>query len=221
MAREGAERAEPRSRPRHPPALTPSLSREGEGGERHGFPAPRERRGEGSEATDAELLLELLSEEIPARMQARAAEDLKRLVCERLDKAQLTFSAPSIRHAAPSGAGRRRVAGEAARHARERKGRASARPRRRSRASSKPPARLADEAEVRETDKGSFYFAHPDEPGRRPLRSSPTSSAKSMRLPLAEVDALGLQPVPWVRPLQGMLALFDGTPFPSTLNLAN
>jgi len=28
----------------------------------------------------AELLLELLSEEIPARMQTRAAEDLKRLV---------------------------------------------------------------------------------------------------------------------------------------------
>ena len=38
-----------------------------------------------------ELLLELLSEEIPARMQARAAEDLKRLVCERLEKAQLTW----------------------------------------------------------------------------------------------------------------------------------
>ena len=35
----------------------------------------------------AELLLELFSEEIPARMQARAAEDLKRLVTEGL-KAQ-------------------------------------------------------------------------------------------------------------------------------------
>ena len=35
----------------------------------------------------AELLLELLSEEIPARMQARAAEDLKRLVSDGL-KAQ-------------------------------------------------------------------------------------------------------------------------------------
>ena len=35
----------------------------------------------------AELLLELFSEEIPARMQARAADDLKRLVTEGL-KAQ-------------------------------------------------------------------------------------------------------------------------------------
>ena len=38
-----------------------------------------------------ELLLELLSEEIPARMQARAADDLKRLVCDGLKKEGLTF----------------------------------------------------------------------------------------------------------------------------------
>ncbi|MCZ6482136.1 MAG: glycine--tRNA ligase subunit beta, partial [Alphaproteobacteria bacterium] len=39
----------------------------------------------------AELLLEILSEEIPARMQARAAEDLRRLVCDGLKKAGLAF----------------------------------------------------------------------------------------------------------------------------------
>ena len=38
-----------------------------------------------------ELLLELLSEEIPARMQKRAADDLKRLVCDGLKKAGLDF----------------------------------------------------------------------------------------------------------------------------------
>ena len=38
-----------------------------------------------------ELLIELLSEEIPARMQARAAEDLKRLVCKGLTDAGLAF----------------------------------------------------------------------------------------------------------------------------------
>ncbi len=38
-----------------------------------------------------ELLLELLSEEIPARMQVRAAQDLKRLVCDGLKKAGLAF----------------------------------------------------------------------------------------------------------------------------------
>ena len=39
-----------------------------------------------------ELLLEILSEEIPARMQAKAADDLKRLVCDGLKKAGLEFS---------------------------------------------------------------------------------------------------------------------------------
>ena len=39
----------------------------------------------------AELLLELLSEEIPARMQARAAGDLKRLVCDGLKVVGLSF----------------------------------------------------------------------------------------------------------------------------------
>ena len=43
-----------------------------------------------------ELLLELLSEEIPARMQARAADDLKRLVCDGLKKAGLAFDNRSI-----------------------------------------------------------------------------------------------------------------------------
>lgn len=38
-----------------------------------------------------ELLLEILSEEIPARMQKRASEDLKRLVTEGLKKARLEF----------------------------------------------------------------------------------------------------------------------------------
>ncbi len=40
----------------------------------------------------AELLLELLSEEIPARMQARAAEDLKRLVGDGLKAAGIAFT---------------------------------------------------------------------------------------------------------------------------------
>ncbi len=40
----------------------------------------------------AELLLELLSEEIPARMQARAADDLKRLIGDGLKAAGLDFT---------------------------------------------------------------------------------------------------------------------------------
>src|SRR6185369_8899366 len=40
-----------------------------------------------------ELLFELFSEEIPARMQARAAEDLQRLVCDGLKGAGIAFGA--------------------------------------------------------------------------------------------------------------------------------
>ena len=39
-----------------------------------------------------ELLLELFSEEIPARMQGRAADDFKRLVTDGLKKEGLEFS---------------------------------------------------------------------------------------------------------------------------------
>ena len=39
----------------------------------------------------ANLLLELFSEEIPARMQTRAGEDLKRLMAMWLEEAELTF----------------------------------------------------------------------------------------------------------------------------------
>jgi glycyl-tRNA synthetase beta chain len=38
-----------------------------------------------------DLLLELFSEEIPARMQARAAEDLRKLVTDRLVDAGLVY----------------------------------------------------------------------------------------------------------------------------------
>ncbi|MDP6689825.1 MAG: glycine--tRNA ligase subunit beta, partial [Alphaproteobacteria bacterium] len=41
----------------------------------------------------ADLLLELYGEEIPARMQARAADDLKRLVRAGLESAELPIEA--------------------------------------------------------------------------------------------------------------------------------
>ncbi|HRM73942.1 MAG TPA: glycine--tRNA ligase subunit beta, partial [Paracoccus sp. (in: a-proteobacteria)] len=40
----------------------------------------------------ADLLIELFSEEIPARMQARAREDLKKLLTDGLVEAGLTYA---------------------------------------------------------------------------------------------------------------------------------
>ena len=66
-------------------------------------------------AAMAELLLELFSEEIPARMQARAADDLKRLVTEGLKAQGLEHRrGESVRDAAAAGADRRGRAGEVA-----------------------------------------------------------------------------------------------------------
>ena len=48
----------------------------------------------------AELLLELLSEEIPARMQARAAQDLKSLVTNALVEVGLVYEGAQA-HATP------------------------------------------------------------------------------------------------------------------------
>ena len=47
-----------------------------------------------------DLLLELFSEEIPARMQARAAEDLKTIVTGKLVDAGLVFAAARVHRAA-------------------------------------------------------------------------------------------------------------------------
>ncbi len=49
-----------------------------------------------------DLLLELLSEEIPARMQPKAAEDLKRLVTDGLVERGLTY-AHAAAFATPAG----------------------------------------------------------------------------------------------------------------------
>ena len=48
----------------------------------------------------AEFLLELLSEEIPARMQTRAADDLKRLIAAKLEAEALPFERAEA-HATP------------------------------------------------------------------------------------------------------------------------
>jgi glycyl-tRNA synthetase beta chain len=165
----------------------------------------------------AELLLELLSEEIPARMQARAAEDLQRLVCDGLAKAQLGFTQAQA-YVTP-----RRLAlhveGLPARQPdvrEEKKG-----PRVGAPAAAVEgfirSAGLAgiDAADVRDTDKGKVYFAVIERAGR------PAGDV------IAEVVAAVIAAFPWpksmrwsdgrlrwVRPLHSILGLLDGQPIP-------
>ncbi len=161
----------------------------------------------------AELLLELFSEEIPARMQRGAAEDLRRLVTERLAAAQLahdgaqafvtarrlTLVVTGLPLAQPDVAeekrGPRVGAPEAAVQGFLK---------------SSGIASLA-ECEERDTGKGIFYFAVIRRAGRQTETLLPEllraailelSWAKSMRFPAA--------PFRWVRPLSSAICLLDG-----------
>ena len=169
----------------------------------------------------AELLLELLTEEIPARMQARAAEDLHRLATEKLAAAGLAFgkaeSFVTPRRLTLVVEGLPKAQPDVSE---ERRG-----PRVGSPASAVDgflkSAGLSslDQCEARDTGKGVFYFAVIRRAGR------PTASVlpellravvlelpwpKSMRFPAASFR--------WVRPMTGVLCLFDGKVLPLALD---
>ena len=108
-----------------------------------------------------ELLLELLSEEIPARMQARAARDLERLVTARLEGARLAFSqarafvTPRRLALVVDGLPKRQPDA-----VEEKKGPRLDAPVRAIEGFLKGHGLASiDDAEVRATDKGTFYFA--------------------------------------------------------------
>jgi glycyl-tRNA synthetase beta chain len=167
-----------------------------------------------------ELLLELLSEEIPARMQARAGEDLKRLVCERLEKAQLTweraeaFVTPRRVTLVVEGLPERQPD-----TVEERKG-----PRVGS------PEKAVDgffracglasleKAEVRETGKGSFYFAVLSRRGQRTADLLSTFLPGIIwNFPWPKSMRWGDSGLRWVRPLQSIVCILDGSAVPIIL----
>ena len=163
-----------------------------------------------------DLLLELFSEEIPARMQAQAAADLKRLVTDALVAAGLLYDGAEA-FVTP----RRlalQVAGLPARQPdthEERKGpRVGA-----------PEAAVAgflksigfasiDQAKVVEDKKGAFYVAHIHREGRATpdviaglmpglIRAFPWPKSMRWGRTSSEPDTLR-----WVRPLQSILCVF-------------
>jgi glycyl-tRNA synthetase beta chain len=160
-----------------------------------------------------EFLLEILSEDIPARMQVQAAEDLKRLVIEQLTAAGLTFETATA-HSTP-----RRLAlvieglpENSPDRSEERKGPKVGSPDGAIQGFLKSSGLASiDQAEIRETDKGATYFAV------RTLPGLPTETVLSQAI-VAAIDTL---PWPksmrwasgrrrWVRPLTGILAILDG-----------
>src|SRR5258708_7961931 len=161
----------------------------------------------------AELLLELLSEEIPARMQTRAAEDLKRLVGDGLKAAGLEFKGARA-FATP-----RRltlvVDGLPAARADMREDKRGPRVGAPDQAVQGflKSAGLAslDQAEKRDTGKGEFWFAVIDKKGGPTAAALPGIIDAAMRaLPWPKSMKWGSGTMTWVRPLQSIVALFDG-----------
>ncbi len=161
----------------------------------------------------AELLLELLSEEIPARMQGRAADDLKRLVSEGLKAAGLGF-ADARAFATP-----RRLAlvvdglpTARADVSEERRGPRVGAPEQ-AVAGFLKAAGLAslDQAEKRDTGKGEFWFAVISKKGGPTAEALPGIIDAAMKaLPWPKSMKWGSGTMTWVRPLQSVVALFDG-----------
>ena len=162
-----------------------------------------------------ELLIELFTEEIPARMQSRAAEDFRRLMTEKLTAAGLAFT-EARSYVTP-----RRLAlvveGLPERQpdaTEERRGPRVGAPDQAIQGFLKGAGLASlDQAEQRDTGKGVFWFAVAKKTGRptaevvaealsETLRAFPWP--KSMRWPGPDFE--------WVRPLRGVLALIGARP---------
>ncbi len=160
-----------------------------------------------------DLLFELLTEEIPARMQRAAADDLRRIVTEKLAAAGLAFTG------AESFVTPRRltlaIAGLPASQAdvtEERRGPRVGAPAAAIEGFLKSAGLASlEQCEERDTGKGVFHFAIIRRPGRATATVLPELLVaaihavpwpKSMRFPAASLR--------WVRPLTSILALFDG-----------
>jgi glycyl-tRNA synthetase beta chain len=171
----------------------------------------------------AELLLELRSEEIPARMQARAAEDLKRLVCDGLKAAGLAFTDAKA-FATPR---RLALVVEGLPLARadvseEKRGPRVGAPDQAIQGFLKSAGLASlDQAEKRDAGKGEFWFAVINKKGGPTAEVLPgliDTVMKTLPWPKAMKWSSGTRL--WVRPLQSVIALFDGHVLPGEVSLA-
>ncbi len=171
-----------------------------------------------------ELLVELLSEEIPARMQERAANQLSEAVKSRLGGCTLAFE-KVVSHVGP-----RRlvvVVDGLPLHQpdlkEEKKGPRVGAPDQAVEGFLKANGLASvEEAQVLETDKGAFYFAVREKPGRATADLLPDLIAEVLRSftwPKSMRWAQGA--FRWVRPLHGILVLLDGRPLEARLDLGN
>ena len=166
----------------------------------------------------SELLLEIFSEEIPARMQARAADDLKRLVIEGL-KARGLEVGEAMSFATP----RRltlaieNVPAKSPAISEERKGPRVGAPDKAIEGFLKAAGLASiDEAEiVTDAKKGDYYVAKIDKPGRAAAELvAETVPEVCAKFPWPKSMRWGSSPFQWVRPIHSVLCLLGGKVVP-------
>jgi len=158
-----------------------------------------------------DLLLELFCEEIPARMQARAADDLKKLVTDRLVKAGLTYSEASA-FATP-----RRLClhltglpAETGASREERKGPRIDAPEKALEGFLHATGLTRDQLEARDDKNGQVWFTVIEKPGRSSADVIAEAVTATVRnFPWPKSMRWGSGSLRWVRPLHSILCILS------------
>ncbi len=158
-----------------------------------------------------DLLIELFSEEIPARMQAKAAEDLKSLVTNGLVEAGLTYASAAA-FATP-----RRLTlhledltAESKPVREERKGPATTAPQPAIDGFLRATGLTMDQLEVRDDKKGQVYFAVMTKPGRHAAEIVAEVLENAIRkFPWPKSMRWGAGTLQWVRPLHAIICVLS------------
>ena len=158
-----------------------------------------------------DLLIELFSEEIPARMQTRAAEDLKKRVTDGLVEAGVTYSAahafstPRRLTLALEG-----MLGESPTVREERKGPKVGAPEKAIEGFLRGAGLTMDQLEERDTPKGAVYFATIEKPGRSAAEIvAEVLEATIRNFPWPKSMRWGAGQLKWVRPLHSILCIMS------------
>ncbi|PID36744.1 MAG: glycine--tRNA ligase subunit beta [Rhodobacterales bacterium] len=158
-----------------------------------------------------DLLIELFSEEIPARMQARAAEDLKKLVCQGLGEAGLQFDSADAystpRRLVLSVAGLPPMSPDTRE---ERKGPKVGAPEKAIEGFLRGAGVAREALEERDTPKGAVYFAVIEKQGRDTAEIAAEALEAAVRgFPWPKSMRWGAGNLRWVRPLHSILAILS------------
>ncbi|KKK88008.1 hypothetical protein LCGC14_2747510 [marine sediment metagenome] len=159
-----------------------------------------------------DLLIELFSEEIPARMQARASADLKKLVTDGLVEAGLTYA-----HAGAFATPRRLTLALEGLLPRspdtreERKGPKVGAPDKAIEGFLRGAGVAREDLQVRPDKKGEVYFAVIDRPGRDAAEIvAEVLDATIRNFPWPKSMRWGRGTLRWVRPLHSILCAYGG-----------